>query len=416
LNPGRDSGEKSSRYLDVSDDAKHIFNLATPLAMSSSGDDIAERKISRRRFLKWVGTLAAVGAAVAVGGGLGNLTALLPKLSAETTAPFSVFWITDTQFLSETNPTLFKTMTNWITDNWSAFNGKLVIHTGDIVQTGAHQVEWENADEAMSVLLQNSIPYAWCAGNHDLVGGQAAPGWNGNLWASAFNPEIVSGRMNGLRDIMPGLRDIRWVSDYHNGMNTAVSFSANGLNFLVVNIEWNAEPDILEWVGKILDDPAHADHRVIIATHAYIDARGSTNDSRWGETLATFVSGLTTVMDKHSSRVFLTLNGHFATDCGYNTPSPINNRNELMFDRQDSLDLPDSPTGRGVDELPRDSPTTDIEKVGGATVTILTFDTENNQIAVRTYDVYTGKWREDSTEQYTVTMSDSFLIARGVAT
>ena len=50
-------------------------------------------------------------------------------------------------------------------------------------------------------------------------------------------------------------------------------------------------------------------------------------------------------MDAHSSNVFLTLNGHYATDCGYSTSAPINNQNLLMFDRQDCTDNEGDPTG-----------------------------------------------------------------------
>jgi hypothetical protein len=310
--------------------------------------------------------------------------------------PFSIFWITDTQFLSETNPTLFGNLTSWIAENWGAYNGKMVIHTGDIVETGATQAEWQNADAAMSNLLQNGIPYTWCAGNHDdLFGGDATSGWNGNLWASSFDPTQVSAQVNAMQGAT-------WVDDFHNGMNTAVTFSANGLNFLVVNLEWNAQPDVLIWVGGILDDPDYSGYRVIIAPHAYMNPWGFPQLSSDGVDVSGFVTGITALMDAHSSNVFLTLNGHFATDCGYNLPSPVNGRNELMFDRQDSTDAPGDPSGHGVD--PDTLTTTDIEKVGGATVTILNFDTANNQINVSTYDVYTGLWREDPYEQYSVTL------------
>ena len=60
-----------------------------------------------------------------------------------------------------------------------------------------------------------------------------------------------------------------------------------------------------------------------------------------------------------------------------------------MFDRQDCADAPGEQTGRGVD----DPPENDTDKVGGATVTVLTFDTLNNQIRAKTYDIYPGKWR-----------------------
>ena len=366
-----------------------------------------EGRITRRGFLAWAGAFVSAGAVATSSGRFADLMRGLsfgriagPAGSSAATASqvpadsFSIFWITDTQFLSESNPSLFKKMTNWIVDNWSAYNGKLVVHTGDVVQIGADQPEWVNADEAMSVLLSNGIPYSWCAGNHDdLVQDDSSSGWNGNKWSSAFNPSIVKNAVNQL-----GYTS--WVDDFHDGMNTAVSFTANGLNFLVVNVEWNGDSSVLEWVRGLLDDPTYSDYFVIVAPHAYIDAFGSLDDPRWSAELGDFIAGLTPILNGHSSNVFLTLNGHFATDCGYNTPAMINCRNQLMFDRQDCLDLPTSPTGRGVDES--DSTTSDDEKVGGATVTILTFEPSNNQISVRTYDTYTDKWRDDPYEQYSI--------------
>jgi hypothetical protein len=380
--------------------------MATP-------DDAGETNLSRRRFIKWAGgSLAAGTAAVALGGVALQRPAVPAKTREETSArprscseatlgspeqlpegAFSVFWITDTQFLSESNPALFKMLNNWIVENWTRFNGRLVIHTGDIVQNGPVEQEWLNADDAMSVLLSNHIPYTWCAGNHDdLVSGDATSGWRGRQWTNAFDPSVVSPRVNALPYV-------RWAGDYHDGMNTALSFSANGLDFLVVSLEWNAQPDVLRWVGSVLDDPAYAGHHVIVAPHAYIDASGSLDDPRWAAQLKDFTAGLTEMMDERPS-VFLTLNGHFATECGYNTPHPINNRNELMFDRQDCADDPEDVIGRGVDN----PPPSDGDKVGGATATVLMFDAINNQIRARTYDFFSGKWRTYHTEQYEVVM------------
>jgi hypothetical protein len=391
----------------------------------SSSEDLGEKKLSRRRFMESAGILVAAGV---VGVALGDVAALLPREEARKaptarapaplyrTTPvgprpqaasdtFSIFWITDTQFLSETNPALFGRQIDWIVDNWAPFNSKLVIHTGDIVQHGEAASEWKSANEAMSTLLQFGIPYTWCAGNHDdLMNGDPTSGWIGRKTAPAFDPSVVSRRV----DALPYTT---WAGDYHDAMNTAVAFTANGLDFLAVNIEWNAQPDVLTWVEGLLDAPEYANHHVIIAPHAYMDETGDIDDGKWGATLADFVNGLTPLMDSHSSNVFLTLNGHFATDCGYNTPSPINNRNQLMFDRQDCTDAPTNPTGRGVDTVDSTPSTPDSARVGGATVTVLTFDTVNNLITVRTYDVFTSAWRSDAAEQYSVTMFPSPLHA-----
>jgi hypothetical protein len=376
----------------------------------SSTNDGENGRISRRRFLELAGALVAAGVvATNLGRTTDALRALGSPIAVRSVADqraavgskvpansFSIFWITDTQFLSESNPALFKKMTSWIADNWGQYNGKLVIHTGDVVQTGANQDEWANADEAMAVLHENGIPYSWCAGNHDdMVQDDQTSGWKGHLWSTAFNPSAIKDKVNRLKGV-------HWVGHYHDGMNTAVTFRAEGLDFLVVNLEWKGDSSALEWARGILDDPAYKDHYVIVAPHAYIDAFGSLADPRWSDELSDFIGGLTPILDSHSSNVFLTLNGHFATDCGYNTKALVHGRNQLMFDRQDSLDKPTSRTGRGVDES--DSKTPDSEKVGGATVTILTLVPSRNTIWVKTYDTYTEKWREGPYEQYSMAM------------
>ena len=326
---------------------------------------------------------------------------------------FSIFWITDTQFLSESNPGLFRQMNHWIVEHWTEYNGRLVIHTGDVVQNGNQVQEWKNANDAMSVLLQNGIPYTWCAGNHDnWILDDETSGWMGNSWgAPSLDPATVGNAINQGKWPMgkdtygaPGSfnNQAQWVGDYHNGMNTAVSFQANGINFLVITLEWKAHPEVMEWASGIMDDPNYAYHRVVLAPHAYVDAWGLKNDARWGPVIADFVKGFTTLIQGHSQNVFLTLNGHFATDSGYNTPNPIDYRNELMFDRQDCTDYPNDFQGRGVDNVTQDTP--DIDKVGAATVTILNFDTANGRINASTYNVYTGRWRMDSANQYSIPM------------
>ncbi len=309
---------------------------------------------------------------------------------------FSIFWITDTQFLSESNPSLFKNTTEWIAANWASYDGRMVVHTGDIVEDGINKTQWRNANAAMSVFLDRGIPYTWDAGNHDdLILNNQDSGWNGNVWAPAFNASVAKADANAQLGTF-------WAGDYHNGMDTAVGFTANGLDFLIVNIEWNGDPGtVLNWVAGILDNPLYADYNIIIATHAYIDMNGSLNDPRWGTYLADFIRNLTSLMDKHSAQVFLTLNGHFYTETGYHTPYPTNNRNELMFNRQDCLDNPGCP--------PADVATSDKLKVGAATVTILTFDTSRNKISVRTYDVYKGQFMRDPQDEYSINMFSNRL-------
>lgn len=369
-------------------------------------------KLSRRSFVKSVGALTAgavaVGLATAGDAGAREKTIASPEVaSSRQFAPrrddgpvdvlpssaFSIFWITDTQFLSEANPALFRMTTEWIARNWETHHGKLVVHTGDLVQTGSDTIQWGNADSAMSILLNNTIPYTWCAGNHDdLSINDPTSGWMGRRLATSLDPATVGPMVNALPYA-------RWVGDYHDAMNTAIAFTAGGLKFLVINIEWSAEPDALGWVESILDNPLYAGHHVILAPHAYIDWSGDVQASQ-AQQADTFTSGLAYLLTSHSSTVFLTLNGHFPTDCGYNTPSLVDGHNELMFDRQDCTDGPDEPAGRGADDETSD----DSDRVGGSTITILTFIPDDNKISVKTFDLYKDEWRAGQTEQYSIDM------------
>lgn len=78
----------------------------------------------------------------------------------------------------------------------------------------------------------------------------------------------------------------------------------------------------------------------------------------------------------------------------------VNNRNELMFDRQDCSDDPGEASGRGADSTPIE----DSHRVGGSTITVLTFSPGTNRIRASTYDLYKGEWRNKPTESHVVQM------------
>jgi len=378
------------------------------------GLDAATGGLSRHGTQKAASTEPAARLAGSAGPGIETDAAVFAdRQSGAQTPPapgsFSIFWITDTQFLSETNPGLFRRMNRWILNNWAAYNGKLVIHTGDLVEDGSVPEQWEKAGEAMNMFLQNGIPYTWCAGNHDdLVLGDQFSGWIGNqAGAPALDPNAVSSHVNG-NNYPTGNETAdsqataagyaQWVGDFNNGMDTALRFTANGLDFLVINLEWNAAQPALQWAENILDDPRFSDHNAIIAPHAYVNARGQVYDPSQGIIMETFLRGFVSLLNAHPN-VFLTLSGHFATDFGYFSPSPVRGRNQLMFDRQDRCDFGSYLADNDPDLIPPDR-----SKVGGATVTILNFDTVRNLIHVSTYDVYTGQWRVDYGNQYSVVM------------
>ena len=81
--------------------------------------------------------------------------------------PFTFVVLPDTQYYSQSAPSLFTAQTSWIVANKDALNIKFVSHLGDVVDQGdANATAWNNANSSMS-LLDGQVPYSLTVGNHD---------------------------------------------------------------------------------------------------------------------------------------------------------------------------------------------------------------------------------------------------------
>ena len=279
---------------------------------------------------------------------------------------FSIMQITDTQMLSAYNPTAYENLCNWIV-NYSAVgsnNLQMVIHTGDIVNNGNDRTQWQNANNAMMILSDNNIPYCWDVGNHDEIPSNAPQSnWYGNQY-SAFSPTNFENKSY-------------YVSDYYVGMNTAVQFQVGNYKFLIINLEYLATQDELNWVSNLLD--THTDYNIILATHYYINWQGALDpqDSiTWPENLSNLLNNY--------PNVFMTLNGHdyddtqFTDTAGHNFAQ--NGRAQIEWDWQayDSFQ-------------------------GAESARIYTFNLTSKTITANTYDVASGGWVADSGNSFNFT-------------
>ncbi len=281
------------------------------------------------------------------------LTALMPLTTQPTVGAaddsFSIIWITDTQYLAESNPQLDSNLSRWIVGNAAAYNVKMVIHTGDAVNDEGNLTQWQNANQSMGILLDNNIPYIWNAGNHDYNSSY----YVGNNY-TAFNPQVMASKPY-------------WISTEYAGMNNAVFFNASGFECLILNIAYDANDTTLAWANSVLDEypTVHA----IVAAHEYLDKQCKYDD--WATELKE------KVLDTHAS-VFLTLSGHYYPTLGNRTK--VGGRDELLFNQQDAC-----------------------SKQGSACARILTFNPANGTICVQTYSEYLNQFIADANNNFTLT-------------
>lgn len=264
---------------------------------------------------------------------------------------FSLIWMTDTQYLSQNYPEEFDRACQWIVDNREAYNIQMVVHTGDIVNTGTDLNQWSNANHSIGILLNNEVPYCWDAGNHDRTSGS----WFGKNF-TAFNVTLMESKPY-------------WETDCLDGKNTATSFNVSGQVFMVVNIEYHANSTVIQWLTDILD--THSDAHVILATHAYLNESCGYGNDGWA-------GGLKESVLANHSNVFMTLNGHYHSSSTTNRTT-VGNRQELFFDFQDQ----------------------DGQK-GGATLRILTFDLTQPKVDVKTYKPYKDQFLTDSNNLFSL--------------
>jgi len=164
---------------------------------------------------------------------------------------FTIVVLPDTQYYTVADRNLaqfFYDQTVWVRENRDAYNIVAVIHNGDLVNNGdRYQNQWTVADRAMSTLetpedgLADGVPYGIAVGNHDLTEFGVAG------TAVSFNEYFGSSRFSG-RAYYGGHYG-------KNNNNSWFTFSAGGLDFVVVNLEYDTtqDPAVLAWARSIFE-------------------------------------------------------------------------------------------------------------------------------------------------------------------
>ena len=229
---------------------------------------------------------------------------------------FTIVVLPDTQLYSASFPQVFDAQTQWIKDNRVAENIQYVLHLGDVTNNNSI-AEWNNGKASMSI-LDGFVPYAISPGNHDY-----GPGGNGAVRDSLFNDPAYFGPGSPYAN-QPSIGGFFEPGKTENSWHT---FSVNGMEFIVVALEWGPRDAVVSWADQIFSN--HPDHIGVLITHAYMyfdetrydwGLRGTTqswNPNNYGiSALPGGVNDGQALWDKLVSRrnVRIVLNGHVLGD------------------------------------------------------------------------------------------------------
>jgi hypothetical protein len=271
---------------------------------------------------------------------------------------FTIVVLPDTQRYScgpdcGSDPAIFKAQTKWIVENKDTLNIAYVAHEGDIVQNPDRKNEWKNASAAMSLLedpattkLKDGIPYGVVPGNWD------HPDANYNIY---FGISRFEGR--------------KYYGGHfaENNNNNYILFSVSGLDFIVINIDYFMNSDILKWADATLKKYKRR-HAIVVSHHILSGIFGG-NDFR----VPSIYGGL-----KDNPNIFLMLCGHI----------PGEKRRVDTFD------------GNTIHTLMANY---QHRKNGGdGWLRILQFLPEKNEIRVKTYSPTLDQYETDADSQFTL--------------
>jgi hypothetical protein len=295
------------------------------------------------------------------------------KASANPTQDnFTIVALPDTQNYSRGYPEIFDNQTEWIVQNENAQNIVFVAHLGDVVNNYNDVFQWRYADNAMSI-LDNRVPYGILPGNHDLDGGPS-PALGAS--ASEYEKYFPASRYEE-QPYWGGSHDSSSVVSFSPNMNNYQLFSAGGMNFIALNLQYNPPADVLSWADNILTK--YPNRRAIISTHSYLDINGNRG-----------VGGPVIWRDlvvPHNN-VFLVLCGHVYNDSGYGASEKIDNLDNRMV-YQLLSDYQGMPQG------------------GDGWLRIMEFVPSENTIHVKTYSPYLDNYWIGPAHQFDLSYSMS---------
>lgn len=172
---------------------------------------------------------------------------------------YSIAFIPDTQYMTRSYPENLSTMYDWLINNAQKRNIQYVVSVGDMTNDNKDE-EWQTV-KAQTDRMNGIIPYTVLRGNHDTIPNDGAENFD-KYYAQKDGYYYNHVKENG------GFYDEDSVK------NTYLLFSVGKVDYMLLNLDFGADNDVLVWANSVLSE--YPDRRVIVVTHAYLSFDGTT--------------------------------------------------------------------------------------------------------------------------------------------
>ena len=165
---------------------------------------------------------------------------------------FTMVWASDTQSMIS-HPRMnqgFTAQCDWVLENADAMRIAAFLHTGDMVDNGDKQGQWDLFNTGMTPIREKML-FFWAAGNHDEGFSNKSP-WKKQPFVTAFPEEQ---KLNG-------------------GDACYAVLTVYETRLLLLSVSWRRMQDdkTIAWLREVCD--AHGDLPAILIAHGYLSAKG----------------------------------------------------------------------------------------------------------------------------------------------
>jgi hypothetical protein len=189
---------------------------------------------------------------------------------------FTLVVIPDPQYYASSYPEVYNSQTQWIADNKTSSNIVFATAVGDLVNTSSISSEYIVARNAFDRLDTGNVPYSVSPGNHDMD--------VNTLYEDYFGVTRFTGKT--------------WYGGHYgsNNFNNFSLFSASGMNYIIINLQYSPGTTQLDWADSLLK--TNSSRRAIVVQHDILNF-----DDTW-------VNQASYTALKDNPNLFLMLCGH----------------------------------------------------------------------------------------------------------
>lgn len=285
---------------------------------------------------------------------------------------FSIAVLPDTQYYSQYYPEIFAKQTEWIAAQRAQNNIAFVLHEGDITNKDTAP-EWRSALNSMKV-LDGKLPYAIIPGNHDNK-------------SSLFNQYFPVSRYNNLPTFGGTQTTNQLDNNYH-------LFSAGGVDWLVIGLDWAPGDDSLAWANSVA--ASYPNRRTIVLTHAYLAGDNtlygsSPNHDQVPTPPKNSGVGIWNKLVKRQPNIQFVFSGHVVSPDGFGRLTSVGDRGNKVYQMLANYQSYGSRPGQiGVNG-------------GNGYLRLVTFYPGRDTVEVKTYSPYLNTYLTDNQNQFTLT-------------